>query len=217
MAVYFALAAILSAGALGFFGVWQVVAGLFRRIRGGSRQEHLLAATCLIALFAGIAAMAPLTGSDALHYHFTSQALVLRDGFIPSFSLVHSFFTGQGHLLILTGLALHSEKLSLALMFLGGALAAVATACLTRRWLSREWAWLAALSFLLTPVVFWQLSTSGAPDVWMAFFATTGVLVVAARKISSGSCAPRIIRPRRQVHFGNSKPKGASFRWLRRT
>ena len=180
LVVYLVLTALLLSGAFGFLGVLQTLAGLVRRIRGGSRLEHLLAATtCFVALFAGIAAVAPLTGSDALHYHFTAPLLVLRDGFVPHFDLVHSFFTGQGHLLILTGLALHSEKLSLALIFLGGLLAAAAGACLVRQWLSREWAWLCALSFLLTPVVFWQMSTAGAPDIWMAFFATTGVLVVA--------------------------------------
>jgi 4-amino-4-deoxy-L-arabinose transferase-like glycosyltransferase len=81
--------------------------------------------------------------------------------------------------LILAGLALGSEKLSLGLIFLGGVLAAAAGACLTRKWASREWAWLSALTFLLTPVVFWQISASGAPDAWAAFFAATAVLVVA--------------------------------------
>ncbi len=180
LAVSFALAALLLAGALGFPGVSKILAGLVRRICSGSRREHLLAATTsLVALFAGMAAMAPLTGSDALRYHFASQLLVLRDGFVPNFSLVNSFFTGQGHLLILTGLVLRSEKLSLALIFLGGVLAAAVAYCLARRWLPREWACLCALSFLLTPVVFWQVSTAGAPDVWMAFFVTTGVLLVA--------------------------------------
>ena len=179
LVVRLVLGVLFLTGALGSFDVLQILAGLVRRIRRGSRSEHLLTATtCFVALFAGIAAVAPLTGSDALHYHFTSPLLVLRDGFVPRFDLVHSFFTGQGHLLILTGLALHSEKLSLALIFVGGALAAAAGACLARQWLSREWAWLCALSFLLTPVVFWQMSTAGAPDIWMAFFATTGVLVV---------------------------------------
>jgi hypothetical protein len=184
LAVFLALAVLVLTGAFGFLDVWRILAGLVRRIQSGSRPEHLLAAvTCFVALFAGMAAVAPLTGSDALHYHFTSPLLVLRDGFVPHFSLVNSFFTGQGHLLILTGLALHSEQLSLALIFLGGLLAAAAGACLARQWLSREWAWLCGLSFLLTPVVFWQMSTAGAPDIWMAFFATTGVLVVArARK-----------------------------------
>jgi len=127
LAVSFALAALLLAGALGFPGVSKILAGLVRRICSGSRREHLLAATTsLVALFAGMAAMAPLTGSDALRYHFASQLLVLRDGFVPNFSLVNSFFTGQGHLLILTGLVLRSEKLSLALIFLG--------ACWRRLW-----------------------------------------------------------------------------------
>jgi hypothetical protein len=185
-AVYLPLVALLLIGAAGLSNVFQILGGLLRRVRGGSRQEHVLAAAAAcVASFAGFVAVAPLTGSDALRYHLTSQALVLRDGFVPHFWLVNSFFAGQGHLLILTGLALHSERLSLALIFAGGVLAAAACACLARQWLSREWAWLVALAFLLTPVVFWQVSTAGAPDIWMAFFATTGVLAITRARMES--------------------------------
>src|SRR6266404_5079587 len=138
-AVVVALALLLGGGVLGMRGVWRSVAAIFGRITAGSRSEHGLAvAAGLVLLFDGLAAMAPLTGSDALHYHFTAPLLTLRNGFAPNFNLVNSFFTGQGHLLILTGLALDSEKFSLALIFLGGVLAAAASACLARRWLSRE-------------------------------------------------------------------------------
>lgn len=179
-AVGLSLGGLLLIAPFGIRPVCSIVASLAVRIRAGSRREHLLAAaTGLVVLFTGLGAVAPLTGSDALQYHFTSQSLILRDAFVPHLSLVQTFFTGQGHLLILTGLALHSEQLSLALIFLGGLLAAAALACLARQWASREWAWLASLSLLLTPVVFWQASASGAPDIWMAFFVTAGVLVVA--------------------------------------
>jgi hypothetical protein len=76
---------------------------------------------------------------------FTTPLLTLRDGFHPNFFLTHSFFTGQSHLLILTGLALGSEKISLGLIFLGGVLAAAAGASLAHRWVSRELAWMCAL------------------------------------------------------------------------
>jgi len=36
-------------------------------------------------------------------------------------------------------------------------------------------------------VIFWQVSTAGAPDVWMAFFVTTGVLLVARARQLTGS------------------------------
>jgi len=137
-----------------------------------------LAITCVVLLLEGLAAMAPVTGSDALHYHFTAPLLILRSGFHPDFFLSHSFFAGQSHLLILMGLALGSSQLAMGLIFLGGVLAAAAGACLARRWAGREWAWTTALLFLLTPVAFWQISTAGAPDLWMAFFATAGVLVI---------------------------------------
>jgi hypothetical protein len=166
--------------ALEFPLVWSAVTRICRRVLTGSRKEHFLAAVLIVVLaFEAITAMAPLTGSDALRYHFTAPMFILRNGFRPNFSLVHSFFIGQGHLLILTGLALGSEKLALGLIFLGGVLSAAAVACLARKWSSREWAWLSALSFLLTPVVFWQICAAGAPDIWMAFFAATTVLVVA--------------------------------------
>src|SRR5260370_33654823 len=98
--------------------------------------------------------MAPLTGSDALHYHFTAPLLTLRNGFAPNFNLANSFFTGQGHLLILTGLALGSEIFSLALIFLGGVLPASAGDCVALMLVSRGWAWLCDLGHLLTPVAF---------------------------------------------------------------
>jgi hypothetical protein len=181
------LIALAVSGSLGFRRAMRTVAEMVRRIFAGSRAERAVSAvTAGVLLLAGLAATAPLTGSDALHYHFTSQLALLRNGFAPDFSLVHTFFAGQGHLLILTGLALHSEKCSLALIFLGGVLAAASAACLARCWVSREWAWLCALIFLLTPVVFWQISTAGAPDIWMAFFATLAVLT-----ISSLSSDPR--------------------------
>jgi hypothetical protein len=149
------------------------------RAMHGSRWEKLLIVGCLVVLAVeGLAAMAPLTGSDALHYHFAAPLSTLRNGFHPNFFLSYSFFTGQSHLLVLAGLALGSEKFAMGLLFLGGALAAAAGACLARRWVDRTWAWLVALLFLVTPVVFWQISAAGAPDLWLAFFATTGAVVI---------------------------------------
>jgi hypothetical protein len=149
----------------------------------GTKNERILAAItgCVIVVEA-LAAMAPLTGSDALHYHFTAPLLTLESGFHPNFFLSHSFFCGQSHLLILMGLALGSSQFAMGLIFLGGLLAAAACACLMRRWADEGWAWAAALVFLLTPVTFWQISSAGAPDVWMAFFATVGVLVISRAK-----------------------------------
>jgi hypothetical protein len=156
------------------------LARIVHNVATGSPQEKLLLlAIFLVLLFEGAAATAPLTGSDALHYHFTAPLLVLREGWQPNFFLAHSFLTGQGHLLILTGLALGSEKLSLALLFLGGVLSAAAAACLARKWMSRTWSLVAALTFLLTPVVFWQITSAGTPDLCMSFFAAMGVLAIA--------------------------------------
>jgi hypothetical protein len=137
-----------------------------------------------VLLLEGFAAMAPLTGSDALHYHFPVPLLILREGFHPNWFLSHSFFAGLSHQLILAGLAAGSERLALGLIYLGGAVASLAGAHLARQWVSGRWPWLAALAFLLTPVTFWQITTAGAPDIWMAYFVTLGVLSIVRAKES---------------------------------
>jgi len=148
---------------------------------GGATRKARLFRGALVAvlLIEGVAAMAPLSGSDALHYHFAAAQWVLSSGFHPNFFSTNSFLTGQGHLLILAGLALGSEKFALGLLYLGGVLAALAGACLARRWMPETGAWMVALAFVLTPVVFWQMSTAGTPDLWMAFFAVLTVLQIA--------------------------------------
>ena len=160
-----------------FAPVLNKVSKLFREAWGSSRfEKFLIAFTGLILLIEGLAAMGPVTGSDALHYHFTAPQLILQSGFHPDFFLSHSFFTGQSHLLILAGLAVGSSQFAMGLLYLGGVLAAGAAYSLARRWTEPRWAWSAALVLLLTPVVFWQISSAGAPDLWMAFYTTAGVL-----------------------------------------
>jgi hypothetical protein len=177
------LAVLFLAALLGAAEVQSVVSGISEvvvQILDSPKTELSLAGTvCAVLLLQGLAAMAPLTGSDALHYHFTAPLLALERGFQPDFFLSHGFFSGQTHLLILAGLALGSEKLALALLFLGGPLSAAALHCLARRWMPPQWAWLVSLAFVLTPVVFWQTSGSGSPDIWMAFYTTLAVLVLA--------------------------------------
>ena len=131
-----------------------------------------------------LAALAPLTGSDALHYHFTTPKLILASGFHPDFSISHSFLCGQHHLLVLFGLALGSEKVAMGLIFLGGVLTAFSLASLASHWSSPRTTLTITLLFLLTPVVFWQISSSGAPDIWMAFFASAAVMVLCQSKNS---------------------------------
>ena len=45
-----------------------------------------------------LASQAPLTGSDALHYHFTVQRQILEQGFHPNLSISHSFLCRQTNL-----------------------------------------------------------------------------------------------------------------------
>ena len=178
--------AILLAGAIGLAGVRGALAevkALWPDARAlGKAERFWAAAVAAILLLEGFAAMAPLTGSDALHYHFTAQELVLREGFHANWFLSHGFFSGLSHQLILAGLTLDSEKLALGWIFLGGVAAALATVQLARQWIPDWWPWIAALAFLLTPVVFWQVTAAGAPDVWMALFAPLCVLAIVRAK-----------------------------------
>lgn len=144
-----------------------------------SQVGRFLLVLIAIAVFvAFLSSLAPLTGSDALHYHFTVQKEILELGFHPIFSNSHSFLCGQHHLLILFGLALGSEKLALGLIFVGGVLTASSLACLASLW-ARDWIVAGfTLLFLLTPITFWQIVSSGSPDIYMAFLATTAVIVL---------------------------------------
>src|SRR5215469_10672505 len=152
---------------------------LINRIGPPSKTcRYLLSLLSLIVLAEFLTAVAPLTGSDALHYHFTTQELILEQGFHPIFSISHSFLCGQSHLLILFGLALGSEKLALGSIFLGGILTAFSLACLASRWASCLTTTAVTVLFLLTPVVFWQVSSSGSPDIWMGFLTCTTVIVL---------------------------------------
>jgi len=156
-----------------------------KAVFSGSRAYRFL--LLIIGLVVGVeflTSLAPLAGSDALHYHFTTQKLILEYGFHPDFSISHSFLCGQHHLLILFGLALGSEQVAMGLIFLGGVLTALALACLASCWSSSRTTLAITLLFLLTPVVFWQVSASGAPDIWIAFFTSGAVIAICQTKIS---------------------------------
>jgi hypothetical protein len=143
-----------------------------------------IAAAAFLAL-EGLLAMAPLTGSDAMHYHFTVPLLEEGHRLLPIYWLTHSFFIGQGHLLISLGLALGSERISLGLLYLGNVLAAGAVFALARQLMSVRSALVAALTFVATPLVFWQSTTSGSPDMWMAFFVALATLAAARGALAS--------------------------------
>jgi hypothetical protein len=152
--------------------------GSFKSVRPNSSVEgFLLTCIVVIASLEFFASMAPLTGSDALHYHFTVQKQILQQGFRPIFSNSHSFLCGQQHLLIFLGLSLGNERLATGFIFLGGILTAASMACLISRWTSYKVTAAFTLLFLLTPVVFWQMSTSGAPDIYMALLVCTAVML----------------------------------------
>jgi hypothetical protein len=172
---------------------WKILAELasvlisfFSRLKS-SRLATVLAILITVFLITdAFMAMAPLTGSDAMNYHFTAPSLWLQRGFHPLYDIGLSFAVGQSHMLILVGLALGSDHISLGLIFLGGLLSAAAVYRLAREWMSLEGSLAATLAFLLTPMIFWQMTVAGAPDIWMVFYCTLSVLA-AARCVSARS------------------------------
>jgi len=176
------IAAACLVGVVGLTGVpakLRDLAVLWRRFWSLQALERALGCALFAVLgLLGLASLAPLTGSDALHYHFTTQKLYLLDGFHPDWNLLHGFFCALGHQLILAGLAFGSDKLAMGLIFLGGVAAALATFRLAQQWTSGAWPFAAALAFALTPVTFWQISAAGAPDIWMCALLPLGVLAI---------------------------------------
>jgi len=164
------------AGLLDVFAASRQAAGKVGSLTG--TPKFLAAALLFVLALQGLASFAPMTGSDALHYHFTVPALIWNQGFHPDWSLVHGFFCGLSHQLILAGIALGSSQLAQGWLFLGGAIGALATLRIAQLWVGGAWPWLSALAFALTPVVFWQTIAAGAPDIWMCAFVPLCVLAI---------------------------------------
>lgn len=173
-----AILAVLAAGAAAGLRGWRwpldAARGYWSR---ASRSERLLAlAAGAVLLATGLVAMAPLTGSDAAHYHFSAPRLLLGGTPPAETQTLHAHFVGQLHGMILFGLRLGGERLALGLLWLGGALTAAATFVLARGLMPGRWALVAALALLLAPMAFWQMTVAGAPDIWMAFYTLLAVL-----------------------------------------
>ncbi len=141
-----------------------------------------------ICFFLGLEALlstAPLTGSDAMQYHFTAPLLQIGRPEQPIFWLTHSFLIGLGHKLIGLGLVLGGDKLALLLIFFSGCLTGAALFQMARKWMPPEWSLATALTFLMTPMVFWQVSTSGSPDIWMCYYVVLAALAVGQVNVAS--------------------------------
>jgi hypothetical protein len=76
------------------------------------------------------------------------------------------------------GLVLGGDKLALLLIFFGGLLTAASLFQMSRKIMPVNWVLAAALTFLMTPMVFWQVSTAGSPDIWMGFYVLLVVLAM---------------------------------------
>jgi hypothetical protein len=169
---------------------WKIISDLYRAAREFLTEAgkswfrlSLVLAIAGVLMIEALMAMAPVTGSDALHYHFTIPAMWLRNGLAPIYGIVSSFGVGQAHMLIAMGLGLGSDHFSMGVIFLGGIFSAAALYVLARNWMSLERALLVTLVFLLSPIAFWQMTVAGSPDLWITFYATLAILA-AARGIS---------------------------------
>jgi hypothetical protein len=145
---------------------------------GSSTAKLIGIGTFFFAGLEALLAMAPLTGSDAMHYHFTAPLLELGRPEHPIFWLTHSFFLGLGHELIRLGLVLGGDKLALLMIFMSGCLTGAALLQLARRLMPMQWALSAVLTFFMAPMVFWQIGTAGSPDIWMGFYVLLAALAM---------------------------------------
>jgi Dolichyl-phosphate-mannose-protein mannosyltransferase len=173
------------AASRGWFGLREWAGSALKKIcsrfsDGSFVSRATLALLVLTISLEVLLSMAPLTGSDAMHYHFTAPLLEMGNPLRPIFWLTHSFLIEQAHLLISLGVALGSDRISLGLITLGGILTAAVLFVIARQLMSFDWALLAVLAFLNSPMVFWQITTSGSPDIWMGFY--TGLVIIAASR-----------------------------------
>jgi 4-amino-4-deoxy-L-arabinose transferase-like glycosyltransferase len=181
-----AVIVILALAALFAGKEWRQIGALavriFARLQGAARDPLtalLMISTAAFLAFDALMSAAPVASSDAMMYHFAVPMLEAGKRWQPLFWLPFSFYAGQAHSLIQLGLTFHSEHLANGSIFLAGALAMASLFVLVRRLVSERWAWAAALAFLLSPMVYWQMCTSGCPDIWIAFFVTLLVLAAA--------------------------------------
>lgn len=171
----------LSAGS-GWHGLRDVVTvarRLARTVQGSSWRLCLCICIAGCLTLDALMAMAPLTGSDAMHYHFTVPRIwAQQHGFFPVPWIANSFFTGHGHMLVTLGLTLGSDRFALGLIYFVGVLTVVSTFALALRLLSLTWALLAVLALLLAPMTYWQISVAGTPDIWMGFYTVLALMLL---------------------------------------
>ena len=188
------------AGGRGWKSLFRLCRGTAKDLSGVFQSGVSKALGLFIFFFLGLEALlstAPLTGSDAMHYHFTAPLLQIGRPEQPIFWLTHAFFMGLGHELIALGLVLGGDRLGLLPDFFRrvfdgcGAGPNGAQMDAARSGLSA-----AALTFLMTPMVFWQISTAGSPDIWMGFYA---VLAAPRRGASGRGVHTPVVDPRQRL------------------
>jgi hypothetical protein len=117
----------------------RVGSGTASRWRGRHWWMRFLLCIAAVCVLEALLASAPITASDAMHYHFTAPLLQIAGRFSPRFDITHSFLTGQAHLLISFGLALGSDRFALGPIFLGGLLTAATLYLIARQFMSGTW------------------------------------------------------------------------------
>ena len=173
----------VAAGRAGWRGALGSMRQFWRALSGGAARGAGLAWLVLLTgvlLLSLLTVSAPLTGSDALSYHFMVPRLYEDAGRVfPVFWHVNSFFSiGTGHGLILLGTMLGDASTGLRLCHLGGVLSTLATYALARRFMPANWALLTAALLLVAPMTFWQMSVAGAPDMWTTLYTVLAVLTL---------------------------------------
>lgn len=155
----------------------EIKRGLIHTLKSRSSLSLLLFIAAVLVLGA-LVASAPLTGSDAMVYHFDVPRLYGEASRIfPLYSKVNSFFSiGSGHMLIVLGMLIGNDRTALGLCYLGGLLALIATYAIARKYLSRSFSLLASALFVVTPMTFWQMTVAGAPDMWTTFYTMMSVV-----------------------------------------
>ena len=176
LAALLALLAIL-AGRTGWREAVARLGELGRHGLGQEARSWLAVPVVAAVVLAGVLTAAPLTGSDAMQYHFqVIKQYVEKGRIVPVYWNVPAFYIGSGHMIMALGMALVGEPLALAMGYLGGLLTVATAWVMARRYVGARSAWLVCALLTLSPMMFWQMAVAGTPDGWTTFFTTIAVM-----------------------------------------
>ena len=180
-----------AAGPRAWRGLARALRSILRGLREGLRDPRWAGPAAVSAGtlgLAGLVSRAPLSGSDAMAYHFAIPQLYANAGRIFDLpSCDYSYLLGTGHMLILLGLGIAGPALALGLCWLPAVLVALATWEMAKGRIPAPSAAIAVAATVSAPLLFWQMSAAGAPDLWTTLFA-----LLAAISVLEFRAAPRL-------------------------